>query len=230
MSSPDYEAALRELDQWRETARNEMAGRRLAEERAEKAEASLLNVVGTVQRFQPGGSPPPGDAKMLVMWICGTLADRARKAEHDRDELKAEAEGLARDNAAMSLEWEDTKAERDELRTRLCHHGWGGAAPKDGARIVTPCPSCGERTLFVGDGGHLTCGNLGAGGNRGEPYSGCTSPGVEDSVAALKARLARVVEAGDEVASLANHLSDCRTGWCDCGLDKAKENWRAAKP
>lgn len=24
-------------------------------------------------------------------------------------------------------------------------------------RIVTPCPSCGAKTLFIGSGGHLTC-------------------------------------------------------------------------
>ncbi len=35
-------------------------------------------------------------------------------------------------------------------------------------KIVTPCPSCGARSLFVGEGGHLTCSVI-----------GCPEPGVE---------------------------------------------------
>lgn len=35
-------------------------------------------------------------------------------------------------------------------------------------RIVTPCPSCNGRTLFVSPGGHLTC-----------SFIGCKRPSVE---------------------------------------------------
>jgi len=37
-----------------------------------------------------------------------------------------------------------------------------------GTPIVTPCPSCGRRTLFIGAGGHLTCSVI-----------GCKEPSVE---------------------------------------------------
>ncbi len=54
-------------------------------------------------------------------------------------------------------------------------------------RIITPCPSCGNRTLFIGAGGHLICGWL-----------PCRKPSVEDAVAALReqrdAALARTPE------------------------------------
>lgn len=45
--------------------------------------------------------------------------------------------------------------------------------------IVTPCPSCGRRTLFVGEGGHLTC-----------SAKACLAPSVESYIAELESRLA----------------------------------------
>jgi len=47
--------------------------------------------------------------------------------------------------------------------------------PKDENKITTPCPCCGRSTLFIGSGGHLTCGFL-----------GCKHPGVEDQVNRLR--------------------------------------------
>lgn len=46
----------------------------------------------------------------------------------------------------------------------------------DQPRIETPCPSCGSRNLFIGEGGHLTCSLI-----------GCQEPGVERAIAALRA-------------------------------------------
>ena len=43
--------------------------------------ARYTALIGVVQQWQPGGSPPPGDAEMLAAWICRTLAGRADKAE-----------------------------------------------------------------------------------------------------------------------------------------------------
>lgn len=42
-------------------------------------------------------------------------------------------------------------------------------------RINTRCPSCGSSTLFVAEGGHLTCSLI-----------GCKQPGVERAIAELR--------------------------------------------
>ena len=55
---------------------------------------------------------------------------------------------------------------------QACHHGWRASAAE---RIRTPCPSCRMACLFVGDGGHLTCGNL-----------QCPEPGLETAINALR--------------------------------------------
>jgi hypothetical protein len=45
----------------------------------------------------------------------------------------------------------------------------------DEPKIATPCPTCGNSTLFVGSGGHLTC-----------SWLKCRQPGVEVAIDALK--------------------------------------------
>lgn len=52
--------------------------------------------------------------------------------------------------------------------------GRGRAAPK----ITTPCPSCGSQTLFIGDGGGLTCSLI-----------GCEQPTVRGAVNDLRSAL-----------------------------------------
>lgn len=47
--------------------------------------------VNRIQSFQPPGSPPPGDISVLVEWILGSIQDRAKAAERERDEARAEA-------------------------------------------------------------------------------------------------------------------------------------------
>ena len=82
----------------------------LAEARGkvDRAEQRALAVVGAVQRFQPGGSPPPGDAEMLVSWILESLntaltqgAQRWRSMAEVSDErvdsLLDELDAVARD-------------------------------------------------------------------------------------------------------------------------------------
>jgi len=56
-------------------------GLKQAEAEVERLRARYTALIGVVQRWQPGGSPPPGDAEMLAAWICRTLAGRADKAE-----------------------------------------------------------------------------------------------------------------------------------------------------
>lgn len=55
---------------------------------------------------------------------------------------------------------EALEGEVERLRGERCRHGWRGSPPKDGARIKDKCPACGLAALFIGTGGHLTCGNL----------------------------------------------------------------------
>lgn len=51
-------------------------------------------------------------------------------------------------------------------------------------RIETPCPTCGNRTLFIGSGGHLVC-----------SWLKCSEPGVERAVTRLKQH----IEAADDL-------------------------------
>lgn len=51
----------------------------------------------------------------------------------------------------MARELEAKVADSEVVR---CHHGWRGAAAPS---IDAPCPACGQRCVFVGEGGYLTC-------------------------------------------------------------------------
>ncbi len=42
-----------------------------------------------------------------------------------------------------------------EKNLPACRHGWRGAPLAE--RIEDRCPRCGNRTIFIGSGGHLTC-------------------------------------------------------------------------
>lgn len=53
-------------------------------------------------------------------------------------------------------------------------------------RITTPCPACGATSLFIGEGGHLTCSEI---GSQHGSYRGCPEPGVETEINNLKAAL-----------------------------------------
>ncbi len=65
-------------------------------------------------------------------------------------------------------------ATAEEKDTR-CRHGWKGTSAE---LISTPCPACGMRSLFIGGGGHLTCGNL-----------SCKEPGVQSEINNLRAAI-----------------------------------------
>lgn len=49
--------------------------------RAEAAEKELGNVMGTIQRHQPGGSPPPGGSMALTDWVLSSLSARIAELE-----------------------------------------------------------------------------------------------------------------------------------------------------
>lgn len=68
---------------------------------------------------------------------------------------------------------------RIDLIDRILHQRENAAAMTDVVvepRIVTRCPSCGSQTLFIGDGGHLTCALI-----------GCPNPSVGRATDQLKA-------------------------------------------
>ena len=72
-------------------------------------------------------------------------------------------------------------------------------------RIVTRCPECGTSNLFIGTGGHLTCGLI-----------GCKRPSVEDSIDALKtdnAHLRASLAAADRILEIVK----CFTGAAGVG-------------
>lgn len=66
--------------------------------------------------------------------------------------------------SASPFDVERLVAEVENYRTlsepALCRHGWRGTkAPK----ISDACPACGSTSLFVGDGGGITCAVIGCG-------------------------------------------------------------------
>lgn len=79
-------------------------------------------------------------------------------------------------------------AAREDADSRACHHGWRGSVPEDGQRIITPCPACGAQSLFIGNGGHLTCASV-----PKDNFGGCPDPSVED---AIKHKIAAAREEG----------------------------------
>lgn len=94
-----------------------------------------------------------------------------------------------------------------EARERECHHGWRGSVPVDGQSIATPCPTCGLKSLFIANGGHLTCASV-----PKDSFQGCQSPIVEDTVRALKSDRDRLA---GENAAMRKHHATCHD---DCGM------------
>lgn len=94
------------------------------------------------------------------------------------------------------------RAQLAEAQASVCHHGWRGSVPERGEHIVTPCPACGAKSLFIGSGGHLTCACV-----PSDHGDGCTSPSVEETVKVLKAKLA---EAEADAEKLAVELDGAR--------------------
>ena len=68
-------------------------------------------------------------------------------------------------------------------------------------RIQTPCPSCGNHTLFIGTGGHLTCSLI-----------GCREPGVERAIAALRAENEKIRHGASRLRC-DSHKADASHAW-----------------
>ena len=137
----------------------------------------------------------------------GEAEPGAKRIADYREELTAP---LLAEIERLKERAEEAEAERDLHAKKACHHGWRGRAPKDGERIVTPCPACGLQSLFIGDGGHLTCSVV-----PGRDSRGCLSPSVEETVGALKQRAEKAEAERDEARATLNEaielLDECIT-------------------
>jgi hypothetical protein len=70
--------------------------------------------------------------------------------------------------------------------------------------IVDRCPSCGSKTLFIGDGGYLTCSLI-----------GCPEPSVGKAIAQLRTALLATMELAEERREERDRqdlISYCRNG------------------
>jgi hypothetical protein len=150
-----------------------------------------------------------------VRWM-----QRAEKAEAALAERDAEIASLKETITGFKDGAEDDEAEILELHAEIarlkdmqCHHGWRGLPPTEGNHIQTPCPECGCKSLFIGDGGHLTCARV-----PGDRSDGCPNPGVEDVVKKLKAEITRLRSELSEATKLVEIRADqvrCMTKWLD---------------
>ena len=61
----------------------------------------------------------------------------------------------------IALENENLREKVAELEKDKCRHGWRGSKPGGAESIADRCPACGNRSLFIGSRGWITCGNLG---------------------------------------------------------------------
>jgi hypothetical protein len=84
--------------------------------------ANLTRVVGIVQtQLHPGGSPPPGDAAMLVGWIC---REARAEAERLRTELTEEKSAHAQTAAAFHDEEQDCEQAEAKLKAAVEARDW----------------------------------------------------------------------------------------------------------
>ena len=82
---PAKPQAIYEADKARAALRSAIAE---LEDTSKDDNDHLERIVSLAQKYQPAGSPPPGDAHILISWILRSLKDRADKAEQERDNLK----------------------------------------------------------------------------------------------------------------------------------------------
>jgi len=129
-------------------------------------------------------------------WVVDATSDGRDTQVCDCDDAEADAAYIASANpATITTVCEALLAMEGELRTWQTRH----LDP----RIRTRCPSCGNDTLFIAEGGHLTC-----------SWLECKSPGLEryteqaeSDRAALEAKLTEVTKINRERGRI---LSDYR--------------------
>lgn len=85
---------------------------------------------------------------------------------------------------------------------KVCTHGWKRYHVEE--QISTPCPACGLHSLFIGNGGHLTCASVPGQSGQG----GCSNPSVENVITDLKKRIAELEKNLSEEHRLRAELSD----------------------
>lgn len=68
-----------------------------------------------------------------------------------------------------------------DAKSLSCETAVGPWGSEPQPRIVTPCPACGGRSLFIGSGGHLTC-----------SYIPCRNPSVASEIEAMDLEIRRL--------------------------------------
>lgn len=110
------------------------------------------------------------------------LRDLALRLAESSEAYKETAAQYAIMGSRLEKERDQLAEQVERLKAERCRHGWRGRPPKDGQRIVTPCPSCRSESLFIGDGGHLTCASVPT--SHGG-YEGCKNPSLQDQIEVL---------------------------------------------
>jgi hypothetical protein len=137
-------------------------------------------------------SKPLTDEERQRVLDCGATWSDTRRLLDEVEDLRAELKREREQHnylmaEAVRVHTSEVQDEVEALRAERCTHGWRGRPPKDGGAIQMPCPACGARSLFIGDGGYLTCARV---PSHGSP--GCSNPSVADVVDALKAENERL--------------------------------------
>lgn len=75
-------------------------------------------------------------------------------------------------------------------------------------KITTPCPACGNRSLFIGSGGHLTCAIL-----------RCPEPSAEQAIIALSHTAGAMAMAvlQDDLQDAKQHARNCKIAFDERG-------------
>lgn len=68
----------------------------------------LRGVMAEVQRYQPGGSPPPGDERVLTSFVLSHLAEQVREQKERADRLQVTVNQLRKDFTELEGAAEDS--------------------------------------------------------------------------------------------------------------------------
>ena len=90
--------------------------------------------------------------KLVTDYFCFHEKDLMRNGESNDYWIQKQTQDIAQALAEIRAEGERKRSEET--------HTWSGCVHGYDTRIKMPCPSCGSRSLFIGSGGHITCGYI----------------------------------------------------------------------
>jgi len=108
-------------------------------------------LVHNVQKYQPGGSPPPGDLACLVLWILEAQAAKVAAlqadldtANHWRERHSKDAEANGKQSAEHWNKWKAAEAKVADLQNQVAE--WKHRAIGGTCRVLSDpacdCPLC----------------------------------------------------------------------------------------